>query len=416
MPAQQRRFLIHYGEIGLKGRNRPQFQKALQRNIRHRLARLGLEWDVERLHDRMVVHVPPGNGQADAGGRAQASAALARVAGIVWFADAQWLPASAVRDADGAARYGALERCMIELAAPRHRAAAAFAVRVRRADKHFPARSDEVERVLGAAIIRETDWREVNLGDPDETFHADIHPEGIYVYAERSEGVGGLPVGTSGKVLTLLSGGIDSPVAAFLMAKRGCRVDFIHFTAALVQQQRAEEYKVARLARDLSRYTQRSRLHLVPYIHFDLALARGETRYELILFRRFMARVAEVLAARSGAQALVTGDSLGQVASQTLENIVSKSRAVEMPVLRPLIAYDKQEIVALARRIGTFAISVEPYKDCCAILSQNPKTLSEHTALCALEAQLLPGYGELIERTLADAVTLDYDCGDRVSA
>jgi thiamine biosynthesis protein ThiI len=207
-------------------------------------------------------------------------------------------------------------------------------------------------------------------------------------------------------VLALLSGGIDSPVAAWLMAKRGCRVDFIHFTAVAMQPEEAQPYKVCRLAQRLSDYTLGSRLFLVPYTHFDLALMREPVDYNLVLFRRFMARVAEQLARRLNAQALATGDNLGQVASQTLSNLVSASRAVELPIFRPLLGYDKDEIMALAQQIGTYEMSIEPYKDCCALIAQHPRTRSQHERLAALEARVFPDYQKLIDQTLAEAVCL----------
>jgi thiamine biosynthesis protein ThiI len=194
-------------------------------------------------------------------------------------------------------------------------------------------------------------------------------------------------------------------VAAYLMARRGCRVDFIHFTAAAPHQE--EQQKVWRLATQLSRYTIGSRLFVVPYVHFDLALMREKVEYELILFRRFMVRVAQVLAGRLRARALVSGDTLSQVASQTISNLVSTSRAAELPIFRPLIAYDKEETIALAQKIGTYELSIEPYKDCCALISGHPKTRSRHERLLVLEKRAFPDYDGLVERTLADAVCLE---------
>jgi thiamine biosynthesis protein ThiI len=399
--------LIHYGEIALKGRNRPDFERALQRNVSRRLVAVGADWPVRRVHDGLRVEVPP---QA-AGRLGAALSVLGEVSGVVWFAAAASVPSGIGTSADTAEVCASLTRCVTELAAAQHAPGASFAVRVNRADKRFPLRSQELERRLGRAVLQDTAWEHVNLGRPDTTFHVDIQAQRIYCYTEKRGGLGGLPVGTAGRVLSLLSGGLDSPVAAFLAARRGCTVDCIHFAASVTQYRRASEYKISRLVEHLSRITLRSRLYLVPYTHFELALLGGHTAYELLLFRRFMARTAEVLAERIGAQALVTGDNLGQVASQTMENLASFSRAVDIPVLRPLITYDKREIVDVARSIGTFDISVEPYKDCCAIISRHPKTRSRHETLTEEEAELLPGYGQLVERTLKDAVVVEYDCG-----
>lgn len=402
--------LIHYGEIALKGKNRPHFERQLRRNVQRRLAGLNADWRVRCVHDGLRIEVPAADGALDA-----VLASLGGVSGIVWYAPAASIPREA--DADGAAAgIDALTKHLAALARGHYLEEAAFAVRVNRADKRFPLGSQELERQLGRAIIEHTPWRRVNLSRPERTFHVDIQPERIYLYVDRRQGLGGLPVGTAGRVLSLLSGGLDSPVAAFLAAKRGCSVDCIHFAASLMQQRHALEYKVSRLVAHLSHVTLRTRLYLVPYTHFELALLGGRTQYELVLFRRFMARTAQALAGRIGAQALVTGDNLGQVASQTIENLASFSRAVEMPVLRPLVTYDKQEIVDLAHRIGTFDISVEPYKDCCSIISRHPRTRSQHEALSDEEAQLLPNYQELIERTLQDAIVLEYECGERRAA
>jgi len=191
-------------------------------------------------------------------------------------------------------------------------------------------------------------------------------------------------------------------------------VDFIHFTAWSMQLEEAVEYKVKRLADTLNAYTLHSRLFLVPYTYFDLAIMRAKVEFELILFRRFMARVAEKLARRIKAQALVTGDNLSQVASQTLSNLVSTSRAVSMPILRPLISFDKEEIMNLARTIGTYDLSIEPYKDCCAIIARHPRTRSRHDRLTAIEARAFPNYDEIVDQTLGDAICLEATAANTV--
>ena len=190
-----------------------------------------------------------------------------------------------------------------------------FRIRGNRGNKSYPATSPQIEQVLGSLIVEETPWERVKLKNPDQTFYVDVQDDGIYLYLEKIKGAGGLPVGVGGRILVLFSGGIDSPVAAYMMARRGCPVDFIHFTVSDPRRSGKED-KIPELARILSRYTIRSRLFLVPYVHFDMALLRKKSRYRLILFRRFMARVAEQLAGRTGSVALATGDALGQVASR----------------------------------------------------------------------------------------------------
>ena len=221
-------------------------------------------------------------------------------------------------------------------------------------------------------------------------------------------------MGTGGRVLALLSGGIDSPVAAFELAKRGCKVDFFHLSATFAQQ-RDDGTPVTRLARSLSRFTLQSRLFTAPATHLDLALTGPSTGFEAILFRRFLVRAGARVARRIGARALVTGDSLGQVASQTLENLVSVHRATEVPILQPLIGANKQQTIDTARRIGTYEISIEPYKDCCALLAESPRTSSEPEQLEQLEGDLLPSYDSLIDKTLHDLVWRRFECGEAAS-
>lgn len=401
------RIIVRYGEIALKGQNRARFEKQLRRNIRYRLAHAGIPWRAIRAHDHIYIEVP----EAEAGAVPGALDALRTVAGIVWFAPAHWQPRDrGLADPAGEATWTMLERNVREmaLAAP---AGTSFAVRVNRVDKSLPMKSPEIERRLGTMVLQETGCDRVDMKHPQRWFHVDIYPQGACFYERRERGLGGLPVEPGNRVLVLLSGGIDSPVAAHLMAKRGCAVDFIHFAASPLHQQQAHEYKVARLAATLSNVTLRSDLHVVPYTHFDLAMLGANTGYDLNLFRRFMARSAEKLAERTGAVALVMGDSLGQVASQTLANLRTTGMAVRMPVLRPLIAFDKQEIVRLAREIATYETSIEPYKDCCALLSRQPQTRSDNARLERLEARYLPAYDDLVERTLADDLRLEFRCG-----
>jgi thiamine biosynthesis protein ThiI len=403
------RILIQSGELTLKGRNRREFERALGDNIRHRLRRAGIDWGVEQRHHRTFIHVP-----AQAGEQLTAALeALGQVAGIATYAPTVFFDAQRTGQ-PSSLDVGLIEQFLVTAATERHTPGATFAVRVNRADKRVPVKSDHLARSLGAAIFRETPWDKVNLTRPDVQFHVDIYEEGTYCYVDKHRGIGGLPVGTAGRVIALLSGGIDSPVAAYLMAKRGCQIDFVHFTATRVQQTRADEELVARIARQLSRYTLRSRLYLLPYTHFDLAMMGHNSGFDVVLFRRFMGRMAQRLARETGAQALVSGDSLGQVASQTLENLVSTSQATEMPLLRPLIAMDKQEIIDTARRIGTYELSIQPYKDCCALLSENPRTRSSADVLERMEAEFMPDMDKLLEQTLAEQVCLQFDGGELV--
>lgn len=402
----QKTILIHYSEIGLKGRNQPLFRRQLRANIRKKLRALSLNWTLQEKPGFLSVAVP-----ADATQELidRCVSGLCEVFGIAWLAVTEPLPHGGFTLDTRAEDLANLEQRLIALAKDEFAADKTFCVRVKRAEKAVPLTSVELENRFGRLIIDNTPWKKVNLDNPDALFQVEIRPEGSFLFSNKLKGRGGLPVGTAGRVLTLLSGGIDSPVAAYLLAKRGCRVDFLHFTATSMQQDEARQYKVWRLAEHLRRYTLGSRLFLVPYTQFDVALvASGQhVEYDLILFRRFMARVGQTLARRIRAEALVTGDSLSQVASQTLPNLVTTSQAVEMPILRPLIAFNKDEIINLAMRIGTYEESIQPYKDCCAIISRHPRTRSRHATLAELEERLFPDYEKLIDETLKEAICLE---------
>ena len=402
-----RAILIHYGEIGLKGKNQPQFRQRLRENIRRRLKAAGIDWRATQTRGYLYLDLPDDSDEA----LQTALGALKEVPGIAWYAPATYLPTGKIDQSDPLPSFPRLEEEIIRMAEAEYRSGAALCVRVNRGYKQFPMTSPELERHFGSVIIENTPWENVDLEEPDVTFRLDISHERTYLFTRKIRGIGGLPVGSTGRVLSLLSGGIDSPVASYLMAKRGCSMDFIHFTANRLQMEEAAKYKVSKLARMLSRFTLRSKLYLVPYTHFEFNIMGENPDYELMLFRRFMANTAEELATNLNAQALVTGDNLGQVASQTLENIVANSKAVDLPLLRPLLTYDKHEIVDIAREIGTYQTSIEEYKDCCSLISEHPKTTSYHQELTWLEDDLLPNYDELITNTLNDAVCLTYECG-----
>ena len=398
--------LIHYGELALKGRNQPLFRRQLRANIRQKLRALSLTWPLQEKPGFLSIAI---SGDATAEQIEICVKGLREVFGIAWLAVTEPLPHRRFtfdsRDEDLAN----LEQRVIALAKEEFAPNKTFCIRVKRAEKAVPLTSVELERRFGRLIIDNTQWKKVDLENPDALFQVEIRPEGSFLFSNKLKGPAGLPAGTAGRVLTLLSGGIDSPVAAYLMAKRGCRVVFLHFTATSMQQDEARNYKVWRLAEQLRRYTLRSRLFLVPYTQFDVAVVASgqQVEYDLVLFRRFMARVAQTLAHKIRAQAIVSGDNLSQVASQTLPNLVSTSQAVEMPILRPLIAFNKEEIIDLAKQIGTYEESIQPYKDCCAIISRHPRTRSRHHILTEIETRLFPDYQKLIDQTLADAICID---------
>ena len=403
--------LIHYGEIGLKGKNQPTFRKRLKKNIQLQLKVLDLAWPVTETRGYLTISVPENCENS----LKTVLAKLRDTPGIVWYTPCLRITYEDLKVKSDSFDDAILEKNIIDLANRGFIEGKTFCVRSKRTDKNFPSSSMELEKNIGAAIIKNSKWNNVNLNNPDVTFFLNIQKGSVFIFNDKMAGCGGLPVGTVGNVLTLLSGGIDSPVAAYLAARRGCRVNYIHFTATRMQQQEAKDYKITKMVMDLSRYTLRSQLYLVPYIYFDMAMFDKNVDYQLILFRRFMARVAEKLAKDIYAESLITGDNLAQVASQTLSNIVSTSKAVSIPILRPLLTYDKQEIIVLAKKIATYQQSIEPYKDCCAIISRHPKTVSKHEILSKIESEIFADqYNDLIEKTLNDKIRLDFKLGEYV--
>jgi len=263
-----------------------------------------------------------------------------------------------------------------------------FAVRCKRSDKRFALNSEQIQRQLGA-LVRELSGKRVDLTAPETTLRVYVQSDGLYVALGEFPGPGGLPVGSAGKVLVLLSGGIDSPVAALLAQKRGARAEFIHFHSTPFTSP-ASVRKAQELVRLLARYQGGARLTLVPFGEFQQEVARkAPERLRVVLYRRQMLRVAERVARRHRCLALVTGESLGQVSSQTLENLAAIDRVAHMPVLRPLIGMDKQEIIDLAVAAGTFEISIAPHQDCCSFLQPlHPATRTTPKACEQAEREL----------------------------
>ncbi|HSE83011.1 MAG TPA: tRNA uracil 4-sulfurtransferase ThiI [Thermodesulfobacteriota bacterium] len=342
--------LVHYGEFILKGNNRRLFENKLVNNIKRASG-----GKVERLEGRLVVK----NGDLDS---------LKNVFGISWFA-----PAYRTEK-----KLESIEELVMEKTEEKLKdypiLNPTFGIFVQRADKRFPHTSPEIGERIGAEVVKKYNLK-AKLKEPEFPIYIEVARD-VFVYFEKIKGLGGLPVGINNRVLCLLSGGIDSPVASYLMMKRGCNVDFVHFHS-FPENQIALRGKIKELVSTLNKYQLESRIFLVPYYPFQLSLLEGidfNYGYEMILFRRFMVKIAEKIAKEQGYKALVTGDSLGQVASQTLENIRVLKEATSLPILQPLISFDKEEIIHLARRIGTYDISIRPYQDCCSIIAPHPKT------------------------------------------
>jgi thiamine biosynthesis protein ThiI len=361
--------LVHYSEIGLKGRNRPLFERQLAANIR-RVFGDEAPVEVRRLFGRYLVEVPAGTPPRLVEER------LKRVFGIAYFAHALAVPAV----------LEAIEAAAAQVVADR--AFATFAVRAKRADKSFPVDSQGINVAVGAHLRRVTE-RRVDLTAPDLTVHIEVVDRRALVYADRVAGPRGLPVGVGGRVVCLLSGGIDSPVAAARMMRRGCRVSFVH-CHSFPYTNPASQAKVAELAAILGRFQGPAPLHLVPLVEIQRHIVAGApSTFRVLLYRRAMLRLAAAIARQEKSLALVTGESLGQVASQTLANLTAVDRASPIPVLRPLLGWDKEEIIAEAQRIATFELSIEPHDDCCSFLEpKDPTTRSTDHRLAALERNL----------------------------
>ncbi|HEY9523664.1 MAG TPA: tRNA uracil 4-sulfurtransferase ThiI [Thermopolyspora sp.] len=349
--------LLKLGEVVLKGKNRELFERRLQSNIKAVLAEFDFKVDLRHRHGVIALYLPDGATEevADAVARR-----VSDVIGLVWVHRA-WRVA---KDPE------AVTKAAIELLADREdvKRGVSFAVRSRRRDKRFPLRSNELDRMVGGAI-NDTYGLPVDLSRPGLTVHIEVDRDEVFVFTDGLPGQGGLPVGTSGRALVLMSGGIDSPVAAYRMMRRGLRVVFLHFSGIPFTTSESI-YKAYALVRALNRFQGRSRLWVVPFGKAQQSLkASGADRLQVIAQRRLMLKTAEEVARRLHSAALVTGDSLGQVSSQTLTNITALDDAVTLPILRPLIGWDKTEIMSEARRIGTLQISELPDEDCCTLLA-----------------------------------------------
>lgn len=341
--------LVKYGELALKKRNRKDFEDKLVQNINQHL-RPFPDVKLEKTTGRIFVWL---NGTQ----AVPVIETLQQVFGIVGISPVVRAPLE----------MEAMKRAAMTLMEPHDLEGHTFKVETRRANKHFPYASLEVSRQIGAHVLRRTDKLTVDVHEPDVTLFVEIRSREAYLYCEQFTGLGGLPVGVSGKVMVLLSGGIDSPVATFLTMKRGVEVEAVHFHSYPYTSERSLK-KVEDLTKILSRYAGRITLNIVPFTDIQTQIReKCQESYNITVMRRFMFRISEWLARERGALALATGESLGQVASQTLESLHAINDAVQLPVLRPLISMDKQQIVTIAKTIGTYETSILPYEDCCTV-------------------------------------------------
>jgi thiamine biosynthesis protein ThiI len=379
--------VVHYKELALKGRNRPWFVQMLVRNLKVALAGLDIA-AIRSLIGRIEIELGRGASWSEASDRVR------HVFGIANFSYAGRAP----HDFDAMA-----ETIMRDLG-DRH--PASFCVRARRSDKRFPFTSPQIEREVGGRIKDRTGWH-VNLDDAELSIHLEMLPEHAFYFFGKEPGAGGLPSGTGGRVACLLSGGIDSPVAAYRMMRRGCSVLLIHFHSYPILS-RASLEKTREIAALLTKYQLRSRLVLVPFGELQQQVVLGAApQLRVVIYRRLMLRIAERLARKWRARALVTGEVIGQVASQTLENMIAISAATTLDVLRPLVGMDKDEIAAEADRIGTLPISNIPDQDCCQLFTpRHPATRARLPEVEAAEA-VLP-IGTMVDAAVTAASAEDF--------
>ena len=379
--------VLHYKELALKGKNRPWFVQVLIRNIKTALTGFNIT-SVRSVMGRIEIELGP-KAQWD-----EVRERVSRVFGVANFSYAARAPHD----------FTALAATILE--AVGERTPASFRVSVRRADKRFPFTSPQIEREVGGLIKMQTGWP-VDLSHPALTIHIEMLPDHAFFFFGKEPGAGGLPTGTSGRLACLLSGGVDSPVAAYRMMRRGCTVLFIHFHSYPILS-RASQEKVREIAALLTRHQLRSRLILVPFGELQQqVLLACPAELRVVIYRRLMIRIAERLARRWKARALVTGEVVGQVASPTLENLTNIAAAANLEILRPLVGMDKDEISNEAARIGTLTISNIPDQDCCTLFTpRHPATRTRLNDLIQAEAAL--PVDAMVEAAVAGAVVEEF--------
>lgn len=377
--------LLKLGEMVLKGLNRRSFEDKLQANLHRRLRPFGQF----RVYTRQsATYVEPIGEGCDVEG---AYEALKHVFGIVGLSLAR--PCGKDKDA--------ILACAKEFLDDQLRAARTFKVETKRADKTFPMTSIQLSQYVGGELHEAYDNLEVDVHHPELTVYVEVRDYAAYVHTQPQPGAGGLPVGINGRAVSLLSGGIDSPVASWMIAKRGVALDMVHFFSYPYTSLEAKE-KVLELARLLTPWTGRLTVHVVPFTAIQEELRRScpEELFTVIM-RRFMMRIAQEVARRCGAKALVTGECLGQVASQTMDAMLVTGAVVDLPILRPVVGMDKEEIVQIARKIGTFETSILPYEDCCTVFTpRHPATRPRLEDVRQAEAAL--DVESLVQKALAD--------------
>ncbi len=367
-------FIVRCGEIALKGMNKPYFERVLLERIKKNLKKYeGVE---ARRQEGLIFVKTPAKYDID-----EVIRDISKVFGVASVSHA----AEAESDLD--VIYEAAGEYMMDLM--QSRKIETFKVEAKRADKAFPVESPEIAKRVGGAVLKHCKVLRVDVHHPDCILYVNVRKDRTYIYADKIKGFGGLPLGTNGKGLILLSGGIDSPVAAWLMAKRGMTIEAVHFHSYPYTSERAQE-KVYDLTRILSEYCGRIKVHSINLLGVQEAIGENCPENEMtILSRRFMMMIAERIAKDNGCDMLITGENIGQVASQTAQGLVVTDNAVSMPVMRPLIALDKVDIMDLAQKIGTYETSIQPFEDCCTVfLPKHPVTKPKLEKILESESKL----------------------------
>ena len=418
-----RTFLLKYGEIGIKGKNRGQFEDALVLQVRHALEKVEGDFEVSKEQGRIYVNVL---GEDDSFDADEVTAALQKVFGLVGIcqvlkapvADPEQIAGDAIRyiaktygltpvsseesaDGDGTAQPGAAGDASFG------QNVLTFKVHTRRANKHYPMNSMEVDALVGEQLLEAYPGKmKVDVHQPDIMVYIEIREE-VFIYSKIVPGPGGMPVGTNGRAQLLLSGGIDSPVAGWMIAKRGVALDATYFHAPPYTSERAKQ-KVVDLAKLVAQYAGPIRLHVVNFTDIQLAIYDRCPHDELtIIMRRYMMKIAERFAAKDGSMGLITGESIGQVASQTIQSLVCTDDAAGMPVFRPLIGFDKQDIIDLSLKIGTYDTSIQPFEDCCTIfVAKHPVTKPRLDIIKRSEEKLKDIIDALVEKAVEEAETI----------
>ena len=389
-------FLIKYAEIGIKGKNRHYFEDRLVHHIVRSLRDVDGQFSVTKEYGRIYVFP---EGEFDYDGVLAALQCVFGISGIC--------PVTVIEDMDFENVKKETVRFMQELCP--EQTPQTFKVNARRSNRKYPKDSMQVNVDLGEAVLQGCPWLKVDVHQPDILLNVEVRAS-IYLYAEEIPGPGGMPVGSNGSAMLLLSGGIDSPVAGYMVSKRGVQLDAVYFHAPPYTSERAKQ-KVVDLAAQVAKYSGQIRLHIVNFTDIQLEIYEKCPHEELtIIMRRYMMRIAEQFAERDGSKGLITGESIGQVASQTIDSLVCTNAVCTLPVFRPLIGFDKQDIVTLAEKIGTYETSILPFEDCCTIfVAKHPVTHPILSIIERSETKLGDKIEEMVRKAVDEAELLIVD-------